>query len=129
MSIYKRDEGREQPYWPLGPFKVRLPLVHYKLESAELVQGLIMVVISLALIPHLEEHAGIPYEVALAIVFISYGVGNLLPALLGSPLVSGWITPALPLIATYLGDFEPGTESIQALIALNLLVFILFFVL
>src|SRR5699024_8867382 len=88
-----------------------------------------MVVISVALIPHLEEHTGIPYEIALAIVFISYGFGNLLPALLGTPLVSGWITPALPLVATYLGDFEPGTESIQALIALNLLVFLLFFIL
>lgn len=129
MSLYKRKDGEEQPHWPLGPFKIRLPLVHYKLETPELIQGMIMVVISVAIIPHLEEHAGIPYEVALAITFISYGFGNLLPALLGSPLVSGWITPALPLVATYLGDFEPGTESIQALIALNLLVFALFFVL
>lgn len=129
MSIYKREYGAEQPYWPLGPFQVRLPVVHYKLETAEIVQGIIMVVISIAIIPHLEEHAGIPYEIALAINFIAYGFGNLLPVLLGTPYVSGWITPALPLVATYLGDFEPGMESIQALIALNIIVFAIFFIL
>ena len=129
MAIYEREHGGEQPYWPLGPFQVRLPLVHYRLEPAEIVQGIIMVVVALAIIPHLEEHAGVPYEIALAICVVAHGFGNLLPALLGAPYIAGWITPALPLVATYLGDFEPGQESIQALIALNIIVFGIFFIL
>lgn len=129
MSLHNRTMGEEQPHWSLGPFKVRLPFVHYDLETIEFIQGIIMVVISVSLIPHLQENLGIPYEVALAFVFIAYGFGNLLPALLGTPLISGWITAALPIVATYLGDFEPGAESIKALVALNILVALIFFIL
>lgn len=30
MQIRKRNHGDIQPYWPLGPFQVRLPVVHYR---------------------------------------------------------------------------------------------------
>lgn len=30
MQIVKRRDGDEQPHWPFGPFKVRLPFVHYR---------------------------------------------------------------------------------------------------
>ena len=30
--IYKRKNGKEQPYTKLGPFKLRIPFVHYKFE-------------------------------------------------------------------------------------------------
>lgn len=95
MQIFKRRDGDEQPHWPLGPFKLRLPFVHYRWETAEMLQALIMFVVSLAMIPLLEKYLGLPYDVALAYVVVC-GIGFMLPALLGVPLVPGWITPASP---------------------------------
>ena len=128
MQLIKREHGKEQPYWPLGPFKIRLPFVHYRWEVAEMIQGIIMFVVGLAMIPLLETYLGIPYEAALAFTFIA-GVLYTLPALLGVPLVPGWITPAIPVVLVYLKGFEPGPAAIQALFALQLEVAIIFFVL
>ncbi len=128
MQVYKRKEGQEQPYWPLGPFKVRLPFVHYRWEMVEFVQALIMFVVSLAMIPLLEKYLGLPYDVALAYVFVC-GIGFMLPALLGVSHVPGWITPAIPVVLIYLGQFEPGPNAIKALVALQLEVFAIFFIL
>ncbi len=126
--LYRREEGQEQPYWPLGPFKVRLPFVHYPLEQAEFVQAFLLFVISLGMIPLLQEYMGLPYEAALAYVFVA-GVGFMLPGLLGVPFPPGWITPAIPLVVLYLEGFEPGPDAIRAMIALQLLVSVIFFVL
>ncbi|WP_134702069.1 solute carrier family 23 protein [Ammoniphilus sp. YIM 78166] len=128
MALNERKDGQEQPFWPVGPFKVRLPFIHYRWEKAEFVQALIMFVVSLGMIPLLTQYLGLPYEVALAYVFIG-GVGFMLPALLGVAMVPGWITPAIPVVLLYLGKFEPGPEAIKALFALQILVFAIFFVL
>ncbi|MEM8785086.1 MAG: solute carrier family 23 protein [Pseudomonadota bacterium] len=128
MAIYKRVPGEEQPYWPLGPFQVRLPLVHYRFEGPEAIQGAVVFVVSLAIIPLLETYLGLPYDVALAYVVIG-GIGFMLPGLLGVPLVPGWVTPAIPVIIIFLQQFEPGPEAIRALFALQFLVFAIFMVL
>src|SRR5690606_938339 len=67
-------------------------------------------------------------EAALAFCVVA-GVGYLLPALMGVPLVPGWITPAIPVVLLYLQAFEPGPEAVKAMIALQILVFIIFLVL
>ncbi|WP_133492078.1 solute carrier family 23 protein [Alcanivorax sp. 24] len=128
MQMYQRKDGEQQPCWPLGPFRIRLPFVHYRWEMAEMIQALIMFVVSLAMIPLLQKHLGLPYDVALAYVVIC-GIGFMLPALLGVPLVPGWITPAIPVVVLYLGQFEPGPEAIQGLFALQFLVFLIFLIL
>lgn len=128
MQIYKRAHGEEQPHWPIGPFHVRLPFVHYRWETAEMIQGLFMFVVSMAMIPLLETYLGMPYEAALAFTFIA-GLGYMLPALLGVPLVPGWITPAIPVVLLYLGGFEPGPDAIKAMFALQLEVFLIFLIL
>lgn len=128
MQLYQRKHGEEQPYWPAGPFKVRLPFIHYRWETAEMFQALIMFVVSLGMIPLLEKYLGLPYDVALAYVTVC-GIGFMLPALLGVPFVPGWITPGIPVVLLFLGDFEPGPEAIQALFALQFLVFVIFLVL
>ena len=128
MQVYKRAHGAEQPHWPCGPFKIRLPFVHYRWETAEMLQALIMFVVSLGMIPLLQSTLGLPYEVALAYVVVC-GVGFMLPALLGVPFVPGWITPGIPVVLLFLGNFEPGPEAIQALFALQFLVFVIFLLL
>mgnify|MGYP001254190410 CR=1 FL=1 len=128
MQMSKREFGAEQPYWPAGPFKIRLPFVHYRWETPEMIQGLIMFVVGLAMIPLLEKYLGMPYEAALAFTFVA-GLGYILPALLGVPLVPGWITPAIPVVLLYLKGFEPGPEAIKALFALQLEVSLIFLIL
>jgi|SRR5690554_3746989 len=82
MGLYQRQHGEEHPYWKLGPFKVRLPFVHYRWEWPETIQALIMFVIGMAMIPLLEKYLGLPYDVALAFVVVC-GIGFMLPAMLG----------------------------------------------
>ncbi|MBU2924227.1 solute carrier family 23 protein [Colwellia sp. 1_MG-2023] len=128
MQLIKRIHGEEQPYWPAGPFKIRLPFVHYRWELPEMIQGFFMFVVGLAMIPLLESYLGMPYEAALAFTFIA-GIGYILPGLLGVPLVPGWITPAIPVVLLYLKGFEPGPEAIRALFALQIEVTIIFLIL
>lgn len=123
--LRQREHGAEQPYWPIGPFKVRLPFLHYRWEFPEMIQALLMFVVSLGMIPLLQQYLGLPYEAALAGVVIC-GIGFMLPALLGVPLVPGWITPAIPIVLLYLQNFEPGPEAMKAMMALQIEVFIIF---
>lgn len=124
----QRQHGTEHPYWPAGPFKIRLPLVHYRWEFPEMIQGFVMFVVGLAMIPLLEKYLGMPYEAALAFTFVA-GLGYVLPALLGVPLVPGWITPAIPVVLLFLGGYEPGPEAIRAMFALQLEVTLIFLIL
>ncbi|SIS42380.1 solute carrier family 23 protein [Neptunomonas antarctica] len=128
MALIQRPHGEEHPYWGFGPFKIRLPVVHYRIEMPEVIQGLVMFVVGLAMIPLLEKYLGMPYEAALAFTFVA-GVGYILPALLGVPLVPGWITAAIPVVLLYLNGFEPGPEAIKALFALQIEVTLIFLIL
>ncbi|MEM6582130.1 MAG: solute carrier family 23 protein [Pseudomonadota bacterium] len=126
--MMERKYGEEHPYWPLGPFKVRFPLIHYRWEWPETIQALIIYVISLGMIPLLESYLGIPYEVGLAFVVVA-GIGYMMPNFLGVPFVPGWITPAIPVVLLFLTQFEPGPEAIRALVGLQLVVTFIFLLL
>lgn len=128
FSAFRRNDGDEQPYWAVGPFKIRLPLMHYRWEWVEFAQAMILFVVSLAMIPLLEKYLGVSYEVALAYVFIC-GIGFMVPAFLGVPMVPGWITPAIPVVLLYLQQFASGPETIRALVALQLIVAAIFLLL
>ena len=123
-----RKYGHEQPYWPAGPFKIRLPFVHYRWEVPEMIQGLFMFMINLAMIPLLEQYLGMPYDAALAFCVVA-GIMYLLPSILGVPLVPGWITPAIPIVLLYLQAFEPGPQAVQAMFVLQIEVFLIFIIL
>ena len=123
--LYKRKIGEEQPCIKLGPFRLRLPFIHYRFELAEGVQAILMCATCLGAIPMLTECLGIPFELAWSMVIINGLLYNL-HALLGDPVVPGWITPSIPLTMAYLTRFSIGAERIQALIALQLLVAFIF---
>ncbi|TLS36525.1 hypothetical protein FCL54_15035 [Pseudalkalibacillus caeni] len=114
-----RKEGAELPYIPLGPFKLRLPFIHYKFEWPDYVQGLLMCAVDLAAIPLMIELLGMPFEVALAVVMLN-GLLYLTHHLLGDPVVPGWITPAIPLIMAYVSTFPEGPERVHALVSFQL---------
>ena len=114
-----REHGAEQSYLPAGPFKIRLPGVHYRWEWADYIQGLVMCAVCLSIIPVLQETLGMPFEVALAIVVLN-GALYCLHVLMGDPVVPGWITPAIPLLIAYVSGFPEGPERVQALVAFEL---------
>ncbi len=119
VSSHSAVVGKEQPYIPAGPFKIRLPFIHYRFEIADYVQGLIMCAVCLGAIPMLTENLGMPFEVALAIVTLN-GMLYCIHTLLGDPVVPGWITPAIPLLIAYCLTFPEGAERMQALIAFEI---------
>lgn len=114
------DTRHESPYIPLGPFKVRLPFIHYKFELPDYLQGLLMCAVDLAAIPLMTEFLGMPFEIALAVVMLN-GLLYLAHHLLGDPVVPGWITPAVPLLMAYCAQFPMGPERVHALIAFQLM--------
>ncbi len=115
----KREYGKEQPYIPAGPFKIRFPFIHYRFEFADYIQGFLMCAVCLGAIPMLQEYLGMPFEVAIAIVVLN-GALYCLHTFLGDPVVPGWVTPAIPLLMIYVSQFEMGVERMQALIAFEL---------
>lgn len=119
------DIRHELPYIPFGPFKIRLPFFHYKIEKVEFIQGLVLGVTGLSPVPYLMEYLGLPYELAWSCVIIDVFL-YILHGFLGDPVVPGWITPTLPLTIIYLQGYEMGPERIQAMIALQILVGIVF---
>lgn len=124
----KREFGKEQPYIPAGPFKIRIPFVHYRFEWADYLQGLLMCAVCLGAIPMLQEYLGMPFEVAIAVVVLN-GLLYCAHVFLGDPVVPGWVTPAIPLLMLYVAQFPMGPERVQALIAFELTLGLLAFVL
>lgn len=120
----QREYGKEQPYIPAGPFKIRIPFIHYKFEWADYIQGLLMCAVCLGAIPMLQEALGMPFEVAIAVVVLN-GILYCAHILLGDPVVPGWVTPAIPLLILYVKDFPQGPERIKALIAFELMLGVL----
>lgn len=116
---YKREYGKEQPYIPAGPFKIRIPGVHYRFEIADYIQGLLMCAVCLGAIPMLQQYLGMPFEVALAIVILN-GILYCTHVFLGDPVVPGWVTPAIPLLMLYVSEFPMGPQRVQALIAFEM---------
>ena len=122
-----REYGKEQPYIPLGIFKIRIPFIHYKWEWSEFFQAILMCATCLGAIPVLTEVLGVSYEIAWSMVIIN-SIGYVLHSLLGDPVVPGWITPSVPLTIAFLSNYIIGPDRTQALIALQFEVGIIFLV-
>ena len=78
----QRRDGDESPYIPLGPFKLRLPFIHYRFELPDYLQGLLMCAVDLAAIPLMVELLGMPFEAAIVwpSTTCQSPVGPLIPA-------------------------------------------------
>ena len=127
MLLKRSDDGQEQPCIPAGMFRIRLPILHYRLEFPEILQAVLMIAVGFSAIPLLQETLGMPFDVALTVVALAEFL-NLLHVLLGDPVVPGWITSAIPLTLVYLGGYKVGPDSVHAMMALQILVALLFIV-
>lgn len=127
MGIYKRRlDGQEQPYM-LGPLKLRLPFVHYKIELPDWIQGAILAVVPMSITAYMLDVLGIPFELAIAFVIVNNFL-YLLHTHFGDPSVVGWITAGIPLYVAFLSGYPEGEARIQALIALQMMVAIIFLI-
>lgn len=124
MAIY-REHGKEQPFIPMGIFKLRLPFIHYRWEWPEALQGFILVAVALGSIPVHQEILGVPFEVALVMVALN-GILYLLHPTFGDPVFPGWITPAIPLVLAFCKGYPAGPERIHSIIALQLSMAVVF---
>ena len=149
FPLKKRKWGEEQPGIKLGIFTIRLPLIHHKWSWTEFVAALFLGVACLgAGVAVTMTQFGLDYEPNLAalgidanqafLIALTFGIMNALcyyiPALMGDPVVPGWITPGLPLVIAFLSqwaipDFATGqVDRIHAMIALQLTVAVIFFI-
>lgn len=127
MGLYKkRKDGSEQPSM-LGPLKLRLPFIHYKLEYPDWIQGAILCVVPMGITAVMMDVLGIPFELAIAFVVINNFL-YLLHTHFGDPSIAGWITAGIPLYVGFLVGFPEGDARILALIALQLTVALIFFI-
>lgn len=123
-----RQDGQEQPGIKMGMLTLRLPLVHFPIEMPEVIQALFMFVTGLSATAFLQDMFDMPFEVALTIVLF-HEITYCLHQCLGDPLISGWITPAIPLTIAYLSKYTMGIERLEALMALQISVGVLFLIL
>lgn len=149
FPLKKRELGGVQPYIKLGPFNLRLPLIHHRWSWTEMAAAMFLGVACLGAGTAttmttfgLDEAANIAAlgltENGAFLMSLTFGVLNAicyyLPSLLGDPVVPGWITPALPLTLNYLGqwalpDYATGNvDRIYAMIALQMLVALCFLI-
>ena len=54
MALH-RENGKEQPFIPAGPFKIRIPFIHYRWEISECLQAILMCATCLGAIPLLQS--------------------------------------------------------------------------
>lgn len=127
MGMYKRrKDGSEQPSM-LGPLKLRLPFIHYKMEFPDWIQGAILCVVPMGVTAIMMDVLGIPFELAIAFVIINNFL-YLLHTHFGDPSIAGWITAGIPLYVGFLSGFPEGDARILALIALQLTIAVIFLV-
>ncbi|MDY3051669.1 MAG: hypothetical protein SOR89_00575 [Ndongobacter sp.] len=127
--LKKRAYGEEQPYIKLGPFKMRLPIIHHEWQWTECLAAMFLgvaclgsgVMVTMDVLGIDNFHIALTFGVLNAVCYY-------LPALLGDPVVPGWITPALPLTINYLSAYAIGPDRTHALIALQMLVALLFLI-
>lgn len=123
-----RPDGAEQPSIKFGMFRLRLPFIHAPWEIPEMIQAMVVFVTGVSAVAYLQDIFGLDFKVALAIICVHEFL-YILQNLVGDPIVGGWITPAIPLITTWLLSFSDTTERIQALVMLQLILGLLYLVL
>lgn len=126
-SARRKKDGDPQPGIKMGMFTLRIPFVHAPFEVPEAIQALVVFVVGVSAIAYMEDIFGLPFSVALAVVCLHETL-EVFYGMLGEPTISGWITPAIPLITTWILSFNTMQDKIQALVSLQILLGIFYIV-
>ncbi len=123
--------GKTRKGIPWLGFELRLPILRTRIYWKEFLQGMIIAnATGLALVPLLTSSFGLTFEEAVAISFIQSVLINSSWMVFGEPYAPGWITPALPLVISFVisSTFPTPVERFQVMVALSIdLVIILAF--
>jgi hypothetical protein len=116
----------ESPYSG-GPFwKIRLPVLHYPIDWAMLITGIITSPTAMGIAAIWSSTLGIPIEYCISMFILTFIV-YLIPTVFGDPAQHGAITAGIPLYIMYLINYPEGIERIHAAVAMQIcLAFILF---
>ena len=120
-----REHGKEQPYIPLGIFKLRIPFIHFRWEWPEAIQGIFLVSVPMGAIAVHQEMLGVPFELATLMVALN-GLLYILHPMFGDPVFPGWISPAIPLVTAWGATYPAGPARIQAIVALQYIMAVVF---
>ena len=128
MPVYRRH-GAVQPGWKWGPFTLRIPLLHVRIEVSELLQGFLVAgATGLALVPLLTGQFGLTFNEAVGFIAVMSLLVCSSFLVFGEPFAPGWVTPALPLVLSVVlatgGDGTPvyatGAERFRFMTAVSL---------
>lgn len=104
-------------------FRLRIPILHTKIYWKEFLQGLVIAsATGLALVPLLTGAFGLTFEEAVAMATIHSILIQSSWMVFGEPYAPGWITPALPLVITFvIAETYPTPEiRFQVMTALSM---------
>lgn len=115
-------QAQEHPGWRWGPFTTRVPFLHTRLYWSEFLQGVFVAsATGLALVPLMTSQFGLTFEEAVAASLIHSFLITSAAVFFGEPYAPGWITPALPLVLTFvMGGYEDPSARWQAMTALSI---------
>ncbi len=120
---HQRPYGSVQPGIGWGPFTLRIPLVHVRVEWPELIQGLLVAgATGMAVVPLYQEYFGMSFETAVALCVVQSLWIYSAFIVFGDPYCPGWLTPALPLVLRDTLSYTTVGERIDFVNAVVLLV-------
>ncbi|QIL90557.1 hypothetical protein GNX18_12895 [Microbulbifer sp. SH-1] len=116
------DASASQRGWRWGPFTFRVPFLHLKFVPSQFVQGVVVASgTSLIMAPVLIGYFGLSFEESLALLLLANTILCASFLLFGEPFAPGMLTPAFPLVLTFIvGGYPEGPERFQVMTALSL---------
>lgn len=108
--------------WRWGPFSLRVPLLHLKVVPSQMIQGLVVASgTSMIMVPVMTGFFGLSFEEALALILLANTVLCASFLIFGEPFAPGMLTPAFPLVLTFIvSGYPEGPERFQVMTALSL---------
>ena len=105
-----------------GPFVMRFPWLHMRIEWPEFTQGLVVSLsTAIALVPILTSLFGLTFEEAIAISFLHSLLISSAVWLFGETSAPGWVTPALPIVLVFVTTgYATPDERFRMMTALSL---------
>ncbi|SDH92073.1 hypothetical protein SAMN05192534_11527 [Alteribacillus persepolensis] len=124
----QRPYGGIQPGIKWGPFTLRLPGAHINLTPSQHIQGGFLLLATCGSVtPLMMQYFDVSFEIAWTVSLVMLFWVLAQTFLFGDVYAAGAITSGLPLTIVFMNAFTPGTEAIQAMIAVTLIVAFLFF--
>ncbi|SHG26872.1 hypothetical protein SAMN04487965_3657 [Microbulbifer donghaiensis] len=108
--------------WRWGPFTLCVPLLHLKVVPSQMLQGLVVAsATSMIMAPVMTGYFGLSFEEAVALILLANTVLCSSFILFGEPFAPGMLTPAFPLVLTFIvSGYPEGPERFQVMTALSL---------